>query len=190
MSSIPSGSKIRARRNSSYDIPDTTSTSRPYRQRDAEVRDDGLALEQQDVRRLDVTVDHTLAVGVVERLGHIGGDVDSVTDRKLMFAVEAVLEGVAFHVGHDVKEEAVSLTGIVQWKDVWVLEVGRDLDLGQEALGPYNRRQLWLQNLDSDLALVLQVLGQIHGRHPALAQLTLDAVAALEGCVQAVDGVV
>ena len=53
--------------------------------------------------RPDVSVAHALAVGMVKRLGHIGRDVDSVTDRKLMLAVRPVLQGVTFHVGHHVE---------------------------------------------------------------------------------------
>jgi hypothetical protein len=68
------------------------------------------------------------AVGVVECLGHIGGDVDSVSDRKLMLSVEAILQRVAFHVGHHIEEKAVGFAGVVQWKDMRMLEVGGDLD--------------------------------------------------------------
>jgi hypothetical protein len=34
-----------------------------------------------------------------------------------------------------------------------------------------------VQNLDGDLAPVLDILGQIDSRHPASAELALDAVA-------------
>jgi len=37
--------------------------------------------------------------------------------------------------------------------------------------------------------LVLEVVGQVDRGHPALTDLALDAVAALEGCVQAGDGI-
>ena len=73
----------------------------------------GFAFEHQDVRRLDVAVNHALAMGVVECLGHIGGDLDSVGDRKLVLAVEPILQRVAFHIGHHVKEKALSFAGVV-----------------------------------------------------------------------------
>ena len=91
----------------------TTSTRCADCQRDTEVRNDGFAFKQQDVGRLDVAVDHALAVGVVERLGHIGRDVDSVGNRELMLAVEAVLQSVAFHVGHHVEKETVGLAVVL-----------------------------------------------------------------------------
>ncbi len=43
--------------------------------------------------------------------------------------------------------------------------------------------------LQRDLTLVLQVIGQVDRGHAALTQLTLDGVAAFEGCVQAGDGI-
>ena len=46
-----------------------------------------------------------------------------------------------------------------------------------ESVRPECRTQLGLQDLDGDLSLVLQVLGEIHGRHAARAKLPLDAVA-------------
>ena len=50
-------------------------------------------------------------------------------------------------------------------------------------------QQFRLQHLERDLALVLEVIRQVDRSHPALTDLALDAVAALEGCVQAGDGI-
>ena len=63
------------------------------------------------------------------------------------------------------------------------------LDLGQEALGTNDRGRFGLEDLECDLTLVLEVVGQLHGRHSALAELTLDRVAALQGGVQAGDSI-
>ncbi len=63
-------------------------------------------------------------------------------------------------------------------KDVGVLEVGRRLDLSEEPPGTHYRCEFGLQDLQCNLALVLQVIGQVDGCHAALAQLTLDGVAA------------
>ena len=70
-----------------------------------------------------------------------------------------------------------------------MLQVGRGLDLGQEPLGSDHRRQLGLQNLERHLALVLQIVRQVHRGHAALTELALDGVAAFQGCVQARDGI-
>ena len=58
---------------------------------------------------------------------------------------------------------------------------GREPDLLQEPLGAEDRGQLRAQDLDGDLAVVLEVLRQVHRGHAALAQLPLDAVAVGEG---------
>ena len=60
-----------------------------------------------------------------------------------------------------------------------MLQVGRRLDLSQEAFPADDRRQFRLQHFQGDVAVVLQVLGQIHRGHAAFAKLTLDGVAAL-----------
>ena len=41
-------------------------------------------------------------------------------------------------------------------------------------------RELGVEDLDGDLAAVLQVLGEVDGGHAALAELALDAVAVAE----------
>jgi hypothetical protein len=68
---------------------------------------------------------------------------------------------------------------------VRVLQVRRGLDLGQEALGAHHRGELGLEDLERDLPLVLQVVGQVDRRHAALAEFALDAIATFQGRVQA-----
>ena len=66
-----------------------------------------------------------------------------------------------------------------------VLELGRDLDLAQEPVGPEGGGELRVQDLDRDLAAVLQVLGQEDRGHAAAADLRLDGVAVGKGRLQA-----
>ena len=49
--------------------------------------------------------------------------------------------------------------------------------------------QFGLQDLEGDLTFVLDVVGQVDRGHATRAKLTLDGVAAFEGCVQANDGI-
>ena len=58
-----------------------------------------------------------------------------------------------------------------------VLEVRGGLDLREEPLGADRSGQLRPQHLHRDLAVVLQVLGEVDRRHPAPAHLPLDAIA-------------
>ncbi len=45
-------------------------------------------------------------------------------------------------------------------------------------LGPHYRREFGLQDLQRDLTLVLQVVGQVDRGHATLAELAFDGVAA------------
>ena len=65
----------------------------------------------------------------------------------------------------------------------WV-ELGGGLDLAQEPVGAEGGRQLGPQDLERDLAVVLEVAGEVDGGHPALPELALDGVAVGEGVLQ------
>ena len=58
-----------------------------------------------------------------------------------------------------------------------MLQRGRRLDLDHEPLGAEHRGEFGLEDLDRDLAVVLEVLGEVDRRHAAGAELALDAVA-------------
>ena len=66
-----------------------------------------------------------------------------------------------------------------------MLEPGGDLDLAGEPLGAERGGELGAEDLHRDLAVVLQVLGEVDGGHAALAELALDAVAVGEGGLEA-----
>ena len=151
-----------------------------YRQRDPEVRDDGFAFVEQDVLRLDVTVDHLPLVRVIERGGDLPGDAQRLVDAKLLLASELAAQRFAPDVGHDVEEEPAGLTGVVQRQDVGMIQPGRGGHLSQKPVGPEGERQLGPQHLDRHLALVFHIVGEIHRRHAPAAELSLDGVTARE----------
>ena len=62
-------------------------------------------------------------------------------------------------------------------KDVGMAEPGGDLDLAQEALGAERGRQLGVEDLERDLAVVPEVLGEVDRGHPAAAELALERIA-------------
>src|SRR5204863_7358702 len=57
------------------------------------------------------------------------------------------------------------------------VELRGDLDLAQKALGAECVGKFRLQDLERDGAVVPQVLGEVDGGHPAVAELALEAVA-------------
>ena len=62
-----------------------------------------------------------------------------------------------------------------------MLEVGGELDLGQEPLGPDHRRQLGAEHLERHPPVVADVLGQVDGGHTAGADLAVDPIAVGQG---------
>src|SRR5688572_22180577 len=175
-------------------------------ERDAEVRDERSAVVQQDVLWLDVAVNDAAAVGVIERARHFGCYPHRVSDGELLVASQPVPERLAFDEGHDVVQKgrggrvgrggrgtsrfgiATLATlpnrdhsGVEQWQDVRMLQVRGELDLLEEPVGAQDGGELGVEDLDGDLAAVLQIFGEIHGRHAAAAELPLDAIAIREG---------
>jgi hypothetical protein len=59
-------------------------------ERDAEVGHQRVAALQENVLRLDIAVDDAVLVGVLERIGGLGRDPDSVAQRELMLTLDAV----------------------------------------------------------------------------------------------------
>jgi hypothetical protein len=68
-------------------------------------------------------------------------------------------------IGHDVVEGPAGRAGVEERHDVGVLERGAGGDLLDEPLGA----ELRLEGLERHLAVVLEVLGQVHGGHAPAA---------------------
>jgi hypothetical protein len=56
---------------------------------------------------------------------------------------------------------AVRLTGVEHWKDARMTKARRDPDLACEAIGADDRCQLRTQDLDRDLAPMLDIPGEV-----------------------------
>ena len=70
-----------------------------------------------------------------------------------------------------------------------MLEVRGGFDFSEESLCTHHCSQLGLQDLERDVAVVLEVFSEVDRSHPTLTDLTLDAVAAFQRSVEAGDGV-
>lgn len=75
--------------------------------------------------------------------------------------------------------------GVVQRQDAGVLQIGGRLDLARKRSGTDHRGQFRTQDLESNLALVPEVLGQIDESHSGGAELPLDTVAVGDGVREA-----
>jgi hypothetical protein len=150
-------------------------------ERDTEVRDQRGAVVQQDVFGLDIPMDHTMAVGVVQRGRHFRREPEGVRYGELLLASQSVAEALPFDERHHIPGRAIGFATVDEPEDVGVLQGGDGLDLAQEPLGANDRGQFRPEDLDRDLAVVAQVLRQVDGGHAALAELPLDAVAVGQG---------
>jgi hypothetical protein len=64
---------------------------------------------------------------------------------------------------------------------VGVGELGRDIDLAQEAIGPERLTQLGPEDLDRDRSLVLEITGKKNDSHATPTELTLESITVGEG---------
>ena len=154
---------------------------------DPEVGHQGVAPREENVFRLDVAVHHAVLVRIGQRIGHFADDPGCLVDRQRPGLCQSVAERLALHERHHVKEDVVGAARIVEGEDVGVVQPRGDLDLAEEALGTERGRQLRAQHLHGHLAVVLGVLGEIHGRHAAGAELAGDPVPAGQRGGEAID---
>ena len=118
-----------------------------------------------------------LSVRVVERARHFPRNAHRLGDRQVPLAVEACAERLAGDERHHVIPQAVRRARVEQRQDVRMLQARRGADLAQEALTADRGAEIGVEHLDRDIAIVLEVVGEIHGRHAALPKFALEAVA-------------
>ncbi len=151
---------------------------------------------QEDVLGLDVPVDDTLVVRVLQCVRDLGGNVHRLVDAELLLAIELLPERLPFHVRHDVVQEsrtAASAAAVLPlsyngrmcgcWSRAVVLISCRNRS------APITDPEFGPQHLQRHLAVVLQVLGEVDGGHAAFAKAALDAVTVDEGSGEAVGDV-
>jgi hypothetical protein len=151
----------------------------------AEIRDHRLSLLQQDVLRLDVTVDHVVPVGVSQGGRDGPGDPQRSVDRQLALAGEPVPETLAAGVRHDEVQHAIALARVVHRQDLRMGEPGRDADLAEKTLRLIRVGAVGKEYLDGHVPAVLQILRQIYRGHATATDLFLDAVSLRQGGTQA-----
>jgi hypothetical protein len=123
---------------------------------DAEIRDQcvpAVLFIEQDVLRFYIAVHHAVAMGVVERIGHLARDPHDVVQRQLPFSIDALAQRPTRHVRHDVVQTAVRLTGIEYGQHVRVGQLARDVDFPEEALGGERGDHVGTQHFDGDGAV-------------------------------------
>src|SRR5204863_4399815 len=77
---------------------------------------------------------------------------------------------------HEVIQKSVHFPRIEQRKDVRMPEVCCIGDLAEESHVTEGGREVGAQNLERDRSIVLEIVREIHRRHAAGAELTLDTI--------------
>src|SRR5438445_11347924 len=90
----------------------------------------------------------------------------------MLVPVEPIPDRLDLDVRHDVVEEAIGLTRVVERQDVGMIEAGGGFDLAQKPFRPERGREIRPQHLDRDPATMLQVLSEVQRRHPTAPELT------------------
>ncbi len=121
-------------------------------------------------------MEHTLPVGVVERLGGFGGNAHRLLDRQLSFAGDPVPQRLPVHEWHGEPEMPGGFPRVEHGEDMGVLQAGSHFHFAVETLGPQDVGQLLVQHLERHRALVLEILGQEDGGHATAPELALDGV--------------
>ena len=132
----------------------------------------------QHVGRLDVTMDHALAVRVVES----GADAFQEEERGLpveaLTSLEAIAQGAAGHVFDDHVGRSLELTEVVDVEYVRVAHLGDRLGLAAEAGGGVGVGSEHAQDLDGGRPGQGQVVGAVDGPHRPLPEQLLHLVGA------------
>jgi len=136
----------------------------------AEVAEDGLPAParqglQEDVAGLDVPVDETVAVGILQGLGHLG---DEGHDLLQLQVVRGVLQRGAPHQLHGDARNALVGLDVIDPADVGVLELGLELGFVHEA--HHGRGLDVVEDLEGHHAAQDGVPGLHHVPHAAVAQ--------------------
>src|SRR5262245_56591744 len=122
-----------------------------------------------------------MPVRVVECLGYFESKVDRLADGELPVATQPRPQGLAFDVRHCVPEQALRLARIKNRQDVGVAELRGGLDLSLKPLSTDRCGQFRSQDFERNLAIVLEIAGEIDSRHAAATELALERVTVAKG---------
>jgi hypothetical protein len=150
-----------------------------YGLRNPEVTHHGRAAGEEDVLRLDVAMNHSLGVRVLQCACNVTKDPQGIVERNRS-SRDPRPKRIPRHEWHRVVREIRGSAGGVHGHDVRVLQAGRDLHLTGEALGGDTGGQVGRQDLDYDPSAQSRLLGYKDARHPATRQLTLEDIRSTE----------
>ena len=153
--------------------------------RDAEVRQDRVAVLQEDVLGLEVSMHDAEGVRERERVDDFTQDANHFVDGQCAVQHESLAQRFARDERCDVEQQPVARACGEHGKDVRVLELGSDKHLALEALRACFARQ-FRQHLH-DHPTIQRTLGrQEEPAHPSRSELALDLERIAEGMLDSI----
>jgi hypothetical protein len=115
-------------------------------------------------------------VRVVEPLRRLARDAHRLGHGELALPSQPVAQALALDVRHREPEPARGLAGVEHREHVRVLEPASGRDLAPEALRAERGAEVDVEHLERDRPVVLAVVREVHGGHPAAPELALEQV--------------
>ena len=150
--------------------------------RDAEVGDlDAAVLQDHDIVRLDIAMDNAAAVGVLERLGDLHGEMQRLAPVEAALLLQILLERDALDQLHDDIVHVAGAGHVVNADDIRVRQHGDGLRLRMEAAAELLiARELILEDLHGDQAVQTVIQCFIYNCHPACPDDLEDLIAVIQ----------
>src|SRR5690242_2476341 len=111
-------------------------------------------------------------MSVRERIGNFACDLYRVVDWKPAVTAESRTQRLAIGVRHHVPQKTARATGVEQWKDMRMLQQGRDANLLEEALRSDRGCDFVAHHFDRDGTIVANVPREIDRGHAAAGNLS------------------
>ena len=148
------------------------------RARDSKIHHDRLALlVDHDVGRLDIAMNHALAMRVIQRARDFGENRLRHRNRKCLVLRQHIVERAPVDVLHDEIQKAVFLFDGVDIDDVRMIELGGGSRLCQKPIPhPLAICEPRQHHLDRHASVQLEIVREENRRHPAAAKLAFDLV--------------
>ena len=151
---------------------------------DSKIGDEGVVPGEQNIFGFDVSMRDTLIVRVLEGVGDVAKDPDSVADRQLARALQSRAQRLAFDARHGVIEEVVLGAGEEERDDVRILQSRGQLNLAAEAVDVEPSPHLRRQDFYDDIATEGDFADDEDARH-STAQILGDLIAVAERTLKA-----
>ncbi len=134
-------------------------------------------------------MDDVLLVSIGQRARYVDADADSFLCGEPLILEQSMVQSLAVDERHDIEQQISRFARVIDGHDVWVREARRHLDLSEKTLCCHRPAELRQENLDRNLAVVLEVESQVHRGHAATADLLIDRIAIGESGSYSVDGI-